>query len=335
MENTNLDFVAIGDIVIDNFIELIQAQVHEGDGRQKLCMNFADKIPYRNSTEITAVGNSPNAAVSAARLGLKTALITDIGNDSNGQRCLDSLKEDGVITDFITAHDNQKTNYHYVLLYKADRTILVKHAEFNYKFPDIGKPKWIYLSSLAENSLPYQIEVAKYSKANPEVKMAFQPGTFQIELGYEKMKEIYEASELFFCNMEEAERILKPLGKEAESVDIKDLLKMMRELGPNIIVITDGPNGAYTYDGTDIWHMPMYPDSQEPFDRTGAGDSFSSTLTSALAAGKTIDEALMWAPINSMSVVQYLGAQKGLLTREKLEEFLANAPEDYKPKKLS
>jgi sugar/nucleoside kinase (ribokinase family) len=65
----------------------------------------------------------------------------------------------------------------------------------------------------------------------------------------------------------------------------------------------------------------MYPDPAPPVDRTGAGDSFASTLT--------------WAPINSMSVVQYVGAQKGLLTREKLEKYLQDAPEDYKAEKLS
>jgi ribokinase len=70
-------------------------------------------------------------------------------------------------------------------------------------------------------------------------------------------------------------------------------------------------------------------------DRTGAGDSFSSTFTVALAQGKSIKEALMWGPINSMSVVQYLGAQKGLLTKEKLEEYLKNAPNSYKPTKLA
>jgi len=83
-----------------------------------------------------------------------------------------------------------------------------------------------------------------------------------------------------------------------------------------------------------VWHMPMYPDPKPPVDRTGAGDSFSSTVTSALALGLSLPEALSWGPINSMSVVQYVGAQEGLLSREKLEEYLKNAPEDYKPEKI-
>ena len=329
-----LDFVAIGDIVIDNFIELKNAEIIENKGKEKICMNFADKIPYEKSTEISAVGNSPNASVSAARLGLKSALITDIGDDDDGKKCLNSLKKDGVNTDFITTHKNQKTNYHFVLSFKADRTILVKHAAFDYKMPDVGSPKWIYLSSLAENSLPYHNDIVEYLNEHPETKLAFQPGTFQMELGYEKLKKIYQRANLFFCNKQEAKRILEPIHGNIETDDIKKLLSMIKELGPEITVITDGPNGAYAFNGIDVWHMPMYPDPTPPFDRTGAGDSFASTFTSALALGKTIDEALMWGPINSMSVVQYLGAQKGLLTKEKLEEFLKKAPGNYKPIKI-
>jgi sugar/nucleoside kinase (ribokinase family) len=79
----------------------------------------------------------------------------------------------------------------------------------------------------------------------------------------------------------------------------------------------------------------MYPDPAPPVDRTGAGDSFASTVTSALALGKTLPEALSWGPINSMSVVQYIGAQKGLLHKDKLELLRSEAPEAYKPQRIT
>jgi ribokinase len=84
------------------------------------------------------------------------------------------------------------------------------------------------------------------------------------------------------------------------------------------------------YDGNDTWYMPPYPDIQPPYERTGAGDAFASTFISALALGKTPREALLWAPINSMSVVQKIGAQEGLLSRDVLEKLLANASTNYK-----
>jgi len=327
----NFDFVAIGDITTDAFIRLKDASVSCDIDKEncQICMSFGDKIPYEKVVVVPAVGNSPNASVSATRLGLKSALATNTGDDIYGREDIDTLKENGIDTTFVKVHEGRKSNYHFVLWFEDERTILVKHEEYPYEMPDMGSPKWIYLSSLGENSIPFHHEIAKYITEHPETKLVFQPGTFQIKLGYDELKDIYKNTELFFCNVKEAKRILK-----TDEGDIKKLLKGMYDLGPKIVVITDGPDGAYTYDGKEIWHMPMYPDPAPPVDRTGAGDSFSSTFTSALALGKTVPEALMWGPINSMSVVQHVGAQEGLLTREKLEEFLANAPEDYKPRKI-
>ncbi len=71
-----------------------------------------------------------------------------------------------------------------------------------------------------------------------------------------------------------------------------------------------------------------------PVDRTGAGDAFASTFTSALALGKSVEVAITWAPINSMSVVQKTGAQAGLLTEKELEEWLKKAPDWYHAEKF-
>jgi len=330
----NFDFIAIGDITTDAFIKLsgddAEIKKSEDGGKSKICMNFGDKIEYDSVTEINSVGNSPNASVSAHRLGLDSALVTNLGDDRNGEKMIEALEKEGVNKDFIKIHGGKKSNYHYVLWYEEERTILVKHHEYDYSLPDIGKPKWIYFSSVGENSLQYHHEIASFVKDNPEVSLAFQPGTFQIRLGYEKLKDLYEVCGLFFCNLQEAQRTLK-----TDEKDIKKLLKSVHMLGPKIVVITDGPKGAFAYDGTDMWQMPMYPDPKPPVDRTGAGDSFSSTVTSALALGKTLPEALSMGPINSMSVVQHVGAQEGLLTMGKLQEFLANAPADYKPTKIN
>ncbi|HYC83007.1 MAG TPA: carbohydrate kinase family protein [Candidatus Paceibacterota bacterium] len=328
--NAKFDFIAIGDITTDAFIRLKEAHVTCKVNKEdcEICMKFGDKLPYESVTIVDAVGNSPNAAVSASRLGLKAALITNVGDDQAGADAIKHIANDGIDTRFIASHPGKKTNYHYVLWYGDERTILIKHETFDYKLPDIGSPSWIYLSSLGDNSLPFHQELGKYLQSHPEIKLAFQPGTFQIKLGAEQLKDIYARTEIFFCNVEEAKRIL---GTENE---IKSLLDGIRSLGPKIAVISDGPRGAYASDGNGYWFMPIYPDPKPPVDRTGAGDSFSSTFTSAIALGKTIPEALAWGPINSMSVVQYVGAQEGLLKREKLEGYLAQAPADYVAKEI-
>ncbi len=327
------DFVAIGDITTDAFIRIKEANISCDVNREKcmICMRFADKIPYDFVKIVPAVGNSANAAVSAVRLGLSSALISDVGDDYQGAECIEGLKKSGVITDFVRVHSDKKTNYHFVLWFEDERTILIKHENFNYDgIPEaIDAPKWIYLSSLGEQSTLFHSRIAKFLHDHLEVNLAFQPGTFQMRLGKEKLADIYTYAKVFVCNVAEAQKVLM-----TQESDVKKLMKSLSELGPKIVLVTDGPKGAYAYDRTDYWFMPPYPDPKPPYERTGAGDAFSSTFVSALALGKSVPEALMWAPINSMSVVQYVGAQEGLLTREKLEEYLANAPAEYKPEKI-
>lgn len=333
----NYDIIAIGDIVTDAFIRLTDAEAtcdidHENC---KLCVRFGDKVPYESVEVVKAVGNSANAAVSGSRLGLKTALIASIGDDQNGKDCLEELAKNKVGTEFMKTSSEFPTNYHYVLWYGVERTILVKHAPFPYSLPEIGSPKWVYLSSMGENSIAYHDEIATYLEAHPEIKLAFQPGTFQMKLGYEKLKRIYTRSDIFFCNVEEAERILatKTDTSLSREQNIVKFMHMLHTLGPKIVVVTDGIDGAYAFDGTNAYFMPVYP--HEPVERTGAGDAFASTIVAMLAKDKTLEEALRYAPINSMSVVQQVGAQKGLLSMEEMEKFLASAPADYQIKKLN
>ncbi|MCX6703781.1 MAG: carbohydrate kinase family protein [Candidatus Zambryskibacteria bacterium] len=325
----NIDILAIGDIVTDAFIKIKEATVTcEVDHKNcKLCVAFGEKIPYESVDVLKAVGNSANAAVSASRLGLSSALLSYVGDDMDGKDCILELEKNNVITDYVRTEKGKKTNYHYVLWYDVERTILIKHEQFSYSLGDIAAPRFIYLSSLGENSLPFHTEIVEFVKNNPETKLAFQPGTFQIKLGKDALKEVYAHTEVFFCNVEEAQKILS-----VTSRDIKSLMKSIGELGPKYVFITDGIEGAYAYDGTEYWFMPVFPHT--PFERTGAGDAFASTVVSALLLGLSTKEALMWGPINSMSVVQQVGAQKGLLSREALEEHLKNAPDTYKAQQI-
>ena len=331
--NTRIDFLAIGDTATDVFIRLEDDSGAIVSGapdtaEYRISLPFAAKIPYQSDTTIAGVGNAPNAAVAASILGLNTALVAHVGDDRAGNETIEVLKEHGVDTNFIAKELGKKTNYSYILWYKEDMTILRQHENFSYGLPDIGSPSWVYFSAVGAGATKFYEEFADYIEKNTEVNFAFQPGGNEVGLG-KKLSRLYKRADIFFCNVEEAEKIL-----ELENVEIKNLLEEMKKLGPKIVVITDGPKGAYAYDGSDILFIKPYPDPKPPYERTGAGDAFSSTTTVALALGKSLSEALQWGGINSMSVVQEIGAQRGLLTREKLEEYLKNAPADYKSKKI-
>ncbi|MCX6787273.1 MAG: carbohydrate kinase family protein [Candidatus Kaiserbacteria bacterium] len=323
-----MDFIAIGDTTIDEFITLKEAHVNCDANRQNcsISMKWGDKIPYESSVLVPGVGNAANAAVAAARLGLRSGFISNVGKDSFGEEILATFAREGVNTEYVAVNDGIPTNHHYVLCYEAERTILIRHEAYPYAMPkEFAPPKWFYLSSIGEQSESFHSELAQWLREHPETKLAFQPGTFQIKMGMEKLADLYAVTEVVACNKEEAERIL-----EIGETDIKELLGKMRALGPKTALITDGTNGAYVSNGTEMLKVPMYPDPKAPANRTGAGDAMTSTFIIALALGKSLQEALLWGPINSMSVVQHIGAQKGLLTRPELEKFLADAPAEYR-----
>ncbi len=328
------DVLSIGDIVTDAFIQLQedQAVTYENEQGKWLAMKFGTKLPFTGATVVQAVGNAANAAVAFARLGLDSGFATNVGGDQEGRDMIAALHKEDVDTRLVHINPGFKSNYHYVLRYQAERTILVKHEAYKYHWPHLRPdemPRWVYFSSISDHAIPYHDQVCDWLDEHPKVKLAFQPGTFQMEAGAERLKRVYQRSELVVLNREEA--VLVGGGNYD---DLHDLINKLHELGPKIVVVTDGPNGAYASDGPNRFKMPLYPDPGPPVDRTGAGDAFASTFVAALAKGNTIEGALQWAPINSMSVVQKVGAQAGLLSESKIGEYLTQAPDWYKPERF-
>lgn len=325
--------VAIGDIFTDVFIELRQDQARidiDNNGDKRLSMEFGPKLPYQGADIIQAVGPSPNAAVACSRLGVRTSLMAYLGNDQVGRDSLTYLKTEKVATDLVSMQNNLKSNCYYVLRYDADRTILVKNEAFNYIWQrPSAPPDWIYLSLLSDASWQLHVDLLAYLDEFPQIKLAFQPGTFHFQWGYQKLSRVYERSYIVVLNREEAALVT---GKTKQS--IAALASALHGMGPKVVVITDGPEGSYaSYDGR-LLQMPNYPDPALPLDRTGAGDAFAATIVAALAIGESIETALRWAPINSMSVVQKLGAQAGLLRRDQIQTYLDQAPKNYKAREL-
>lgn len=319
------DFVAVGDVTNDTFIKLSDAHVEKHGGETNLCMRFGDKIPYAEQEFVAGVGNAGNAAIAARRLGLNAALVTDIGTDRGGDECLAAWEKDRLDTSLVRRHAEWPTHHHYVLRFGAERTILIKHQPWPYQLPTFPEtPSWLYFTSTGEHGEAYHHDIAAYVKESG-TKLAFQPGTFQIELSVEgKVDDLYAVTEFFVCNKEEAQRILK-----IDEQSIPELMKRMRDKGPTIVAITDGPRGAFAMGNEGAWVVPMYPDPAPPISRTGAGDAFASTVVSMLSIGMSVPDALIRGPINSMAVVQKVGAQTGLLTRDELEKLLAGAPPEY------
>jgi len=333
-QQSQIDILCVGDIVTDIFIKLLddKAHVEEKDDGKWLTMPFGAKLPFHHAETLHAVGNAANAAVSCARLGLNVAFDTNVGGDQAGRDMIAQLDAENVDHRFVHINPRKVSNLHFVLWYKEERTILIKHEEYDYHWPHFRPqeiPRWVYFSSISENALVYSDDIAEWLEAHPDVKLAFQPGTFQMKSGVERLKRLYARTEVVILNREEAVDVT---GGSYD--DVHDLLDRLHSYGCKIAVVTDGPAGAYASDGQNRFKMPLYPDPAPPYERTGAGDAYASTLVAALAKGYNLEGALQWAPINSMSVVQKAGAQTGLLKQDELEEWLRKAPDWYHPERF-
>jgi sugar/nucleoside kinase (ribokinase family) len=334
MAQTQLDILAVGDVTTDAFIKLSEDQVklERTNSGQQLAIPFRTKIPFESSDTVPAAGNAANAAVAFTKLGLRAGLVSNVGSDAQGREILAALDRANVDSRFVHINSGEKSNYHYILWYKEDRTILINHVAYDYHWPNfriIDIPKWIYFSSLGKNTLEYHDQLVCWLERHEPVKLAFQPGTFQLQTGADRLKKLYGRSEILAVNREEAAKI-----SGGRHENIHELLDKLHGLGPKIVLISDGPDGAYASDGANRYKMPIYPDPRAPFERTGAGDAFTSTFVAAVAKGADIQSALLTAPINAMSVVQKVGSQAGLLSEHEIGQYLRTAPHSYHPEKI-
>ncbi len=317
-----IDVVAIGDTTQDIFLEMSEASLQcEVDGTNcRLCLDYAEKIPVNKKTDIPAVGNAANHAIGVARLGLQAAIYTIVGNDVQGHLALEVFKDNGVATSFVTLDEKRGTNFSAVINFQSERTILVYHEPREYQLPDLGEPKWLYLTSASGAGVSTLHEqVLDYLQQHPDVKLSFNPGTHQMNLGLDKLKPLLACTEILFLNREESARVLG-----IETHDITQLVPAFHNLGVKTMVITDGPKGAYASDGSQLLFLDIF--AGPVIERTGAGDSFGSGFLSAVVQGKALAEAMLWGNANSTSVVQYIGAREGLLKQPALEAMILANP---------
>ncbi len=307
------DIISIGDSAIDNILNVPDAEVSCSlhTDRCVICLNYAEKIIVEKMQSLVA-GNAANNAVGSARLGLKTALYTILGDDGSGERIKETLLKEKVSPAYIIHDPRLETNSSVVINFHGERTILAYHGEYKYRLPKLSRTKWLYYTSVGKNHARLNREVAAYVKLN-NAKLVYNPDSFQLLAGLGRMKPVLAVSEIIFVNKEEAGRIV---GAKPE---MRPLLLALYNLGPKIAVITDGANGSFAFDGQEFWTMGVF--ETPVVEKTGAGDAFATGFLAARHYRKTIGEAMCWGTVNAATVIMKYGPQAGLLTRAGLQKF--------------
>lgn len=311
------DVIAIGESLRDVFYMMHEKNqdVHLDTERNLLCLEYAEKIPVQAVVKVPAAGNSSNAAVGVSRLGLKSALVSWVGNDDAGKVAQAALKKDRVDPRYMVVDPTYPTSEATILNFKKERTQFVYFQPRKYTLPKLASTRCIYYSAMGEKHSDFDKTLVHYLMAHPEIFFVFQPGTTHVLGGLKGIKNLISLSGLFILNLDEAHHLM-PDGERT----MLNLLERFHALGAKTVIITDGNNGAHGYDGKEHWFMPIVP--AKVLEKTGAGDSFATAVTVAFLKDKHLSEALRWGAVNSASVVGAVGPQAGLLTATKMAEHL-------------
>lgn len=315
-----LDLLSVGAIKLDTFIVLPEASVkcELKTSECKLCIEYGHKIPV--AAFVTQVaGSAPNVAVGLARMKLKTAVLSTMGDDPAYKQAVEFLRREKVATTLLKQQKGFHTSAAVVLNFKGESTQLVDHVPHTYRLPaSLPKCKYLYVSELGgKYELLYKDAIAAAKRG---VAVGFNPGSVQIAERKKVFFDLLKVTDVLFLNASEARRVLNI----ENNGEIRHTLTKLRALGPKYVVVTDAERGAYAYDGNQMHTTKAF--SGKLVEATGAGDSFATGFLGAILKGHTHAEALRWAAVNASSVIGYVGPTKGLLSDTQILRHLKAKP---------
>lgn len=340
------DVITIGSATMDAFIEndkISIVSVSSVDKRTELMA-----LPYGAKLEIEGFsrqigGGGINTAANFANLGFKTSTIIKLGEDDVKPTILEHLKKRGVDTSNVAIDKENHSGFSVILVsFQGDRTVLAyrganeRIAEKDINFDAIKNSKWLYVAPLAGESNKMLDKIAQFAEASG-TNLAMNAGTTAIRRGEKYFSKILQTAEILVMNKEEASMLTKievrpdtkneKFSENEIHPDLKAMLERLRGDFPVLVVITDGKEGAWAYDGKKFYFCPPFPAKVRS--TLGAGDAFASTFTASIEhTNWDIEKSLKAASVNSASVCEIFGAQEGLLTFDEIEARLSANP-DY------
>lgn len=285
----------------------------------KIEFAFGEKISVDLLAQQIA-GSAPNVATGLARMGKHAAVISHMGDDQTHTLAIKTLKKERVETDFIKSYKKTASAYSAVLSLQGEKTILASYLHKPLPLPKrFPETKWVYVCEMG-NAYETTYRALLKELKKDHVLLGYNPGNEQVHDRKPEFFEMIARTNVLFVNVEEGETIVgnKRLG-------IKRLADALFRLGPSEVVITDGRNGSYGYNGTCLFQCLIFPGDR--IESTGVGDSFAAAYIGAKMNGESMQEALRWGSVNSASVVQEIGPTKGLLTQKQIQARLKTATE--------
>lgn len=323
------DIITIGSATRDGFFQGIDFKICKGKQfltGEGICLDLGSKITIPEVI-FTTGGSASNTATTFARQKLKTAAIFRVDKDVSGETILRELKEESVNISFVQIDYATPTAYSVIFLTKSGERTILSYKGAAEKLTILEMPlrqfetKWLLLGSLGkeENILKNLILWAEERK----VHLAINPGLRELDW-LKRNKKWLNKFDIFIVNQEEAAYFTGiPYQKERE------IFKKLDKWIKGIVVMTKGKNGVSVSTGKILFEAKTFNSkiSQKPKDLTGAGDAFTSGFVSVFVKKnnfdkKTIEEAIKVGSINASSVIQYIGAKKGIIALKETKRLM-------------
>ncbi len=295
------DFIVVGSNVLDTVVSVNEKFSN---------LYIGEKVRVKDDFKKELGGGGVNMSVCLARLGARVAYLGKISYnefdflkerlDIENVRLIESKKTKKPIAKSILL--DTKDNDRLIITYRGSNQFLeLDNFDYN-KFSS----NFYYFTALSGESFKTQLELAKIiKKRNKRAKIFYgaSPSLIHTE---PKLMDLIRICDVIILNYEEACEIL---GKEQS---FSSVLRGLKKLACELVIVTDGANGSYAYDGNmEYFTAAFKPD--KIVDTTGAGDCFGATFMYFYSKGCTIKKAMEYAAGNSANVVTKKGPQLGLM----------------------
>lgn len=329
-EKNQQKVLCIGSMGKDVFFPLSSSAVDvTSDGVRRFCFTCGDKIHVED--RFSALGGCAcNVSIGLSRLGISAYAIGNVGEDDEGRWIMDVLHDEHVNRDRVRAVVGAKTDLSMILVdpQTGERTIFVNRdvgEDLILHKQDLEDAAWCFVGSLYGEHVHQNMRVLHESVGSSKIRLIYNPGGRNIMHDETIVLDLVHHSHVVFVNKDEAQSIVdkftlsETLERRSEEKYLLEILhKHMKD--PNgIAVITDGRRGAWTYgENGEVLHTDTV--DKVARDTTGAGDAFASGFIAGLLHGRTRRECMQWGSANSDAVIDFFGAQEGLLGYDIMEE---------------
>lgn len=294
------DTISIGSATLDLFLKSKQFFLLDHDEKQFLSVEYGSKVDVESFT-MQSGGGATNTAVGFARLGLKAAVIAEIGQDLASEAIVKELEQEKVDTSFLIRERSEQTAVSALLITQQGgrSAVTARGAAKMLTKEDIPfdrlQANWMHLSSIG--NLEVIRALAQHAKKH-RIRFSWNPGGAELsamEEGELHLNEIFPT--VFIVNAEEGTRISEA-GYDLTTAG-------------ETVIITDGRKGGKWYE-RGAWHE-YEPLVTKAVQETGAGDAFATGVAAAYLHDRRTPQAIEWGKRSAAAVVQHMGAKTGLL----------------------